>query len=167
MPGTVDAGGAGGSPKELPPRARLSFFPSLSPLRELYGDVVGRFVQNASSTSNFALSAQLASAWWLDEYGETPDFVVSIDPFVLEALVAATGPVILPDGTSLDADDLVTRLLVEPYLQLDPAGQTRREPPEHVAEPARRGDGLRVVGWTATALAGRHSKSKSASPSQD
>ncbi len=90
----------------------------------LYGDVVGRFVQNATMTPDFAASARLASAWWQSAYGVTPDAVVAIDPLVLRALLAAHGPVALPDGTQLSADDLVQRLLVEPYLHLDAEGQT-------------------------------------------
>lgn len=90
----------------------------------LYGDVVGRFVQNATMTSDFALSAQLASAWWQSAYGVVPDAVIAIDPVVLQALLRATGPVGMPDGTSLSADDLVPRLLVDPYLYLDPDAQT-------------------------------------------
>ncbi|KAA9150384.1 DUF4012 domain-containing protein [Microbacterium lushaniae] len=90
----------------------------------LYGDVVGRFVQNATMTPDFTASARLASAWWHSAYGVTPDAVVAIDPLVLRALLAAHGPVALPDGTQLSADDLVHRLLVEPYLHLDPEGQT-------------------------------------------
>ena len=46
-------------------------------------------------------------------------------------------------------------------------GDAGGEPAEHVAEPAGRGDRLRVVGWTALSSPGRNSKSKSASPSQE
>jgi len=90
----------------------------------LYGDVVGRFVQNASMTTDFTLTATLASRWWQDRGGAAPDAVLSIDPLVVRALLAVTGPVTLPDGSSLAADNLVQRLLVDPYLTLDPAAQT-------------------------------------------
>jgi hypothetical protein len=90
----------------------------------LYGDVVGRFVQNATMTADFALSAQLASAWWQSAYGTTPDAVIAIDPLVLQALLAVHGPVGLADGSTLSSDDVVDRLLVQPYFALAPEAQT-------------------------------------------
>jgi hypothetical protein len=90
----------------------------------LYGDVVGRFVQNATMPADFALSAQLALAWWERSQGTTPDAIIAVDPLVVKALIAATGPVALTDGSTLDADGLVQRLLVDPYLHLDSDAQT-------------------------------------------
>jgi hypothetical protein len=90
----------------------------------LYGDRVGRFVQNATMTPDFAVSAQLASAWWQSAFGVAPDAVVAIDPLVLRALLAVHGPVTLPDGSALAAEDIVQRVLVDPYLHLDPQRQT-------------------------------------------
>lgn len=113
-------------------QADSSLFPvldaSIVPVPEaataLYGDVVGRFVQNATMTPDFAVSAALASAWWQAQYGIAPDAVVAIDPLVLRALVAAHGPLPLADGTQLTAEDLVQKVLIDPYLYLDAAGQT-------------------------------------------
>lgn len=90
----------------------------------LYGDVVGRFVQNASMTTDFALTATLASHWWQGRSGVAPDAVLSIDPIVVRDLLGVIGPVTLADGSSLTADNLVQRLLVDPYLTLDSAAQT-------------------------------------------
>lgn len=84
--------------------------------RELYGDVLGTYVQNASMTPDFALTAQLATAWWGTHSPVQPDALVSIDPIVLRGLLAATGPAPLSDGTALSAENLVDRLLVQPYL---------------------------------------------------
>jgi hypothetical protein len=90
----------------------------------LYGDVAGRFVQNATMTSDFAVSAALASAWWSSQYAVVPDAVIAIDPLVLRALLAAHGPVVLGDGSQLDEGNVVRRLLVDPYLLLAPDAQT-------------------------------------------
>ncbi|MCR2785601.1 MULTISPECIES: DUF4012 domain-containing protein [unclassified Microbacterium] len=90
----------------------------------LHGDVVARFVQNASMTADFELTAELASAWWQERGGAAPDAVLSIDPLVVRALLAVTGPAVLGDGTELTADNLVQRLLVDPYVALDSVGQT-------------------------------------------
>lgn len=90
----------------------------------LYGDILGRYVQNASLTSDFDLTAQLASAWWVGLGHPAPDAIVSIDPLVIQGLLTVTGPVTLADGSTLDADNLVQRLLIDPYMTLDAGAQT-------------------------------------------
>lgn len=90
----------------------------------VYSDVVGRFVQNASAPADFALTAEIATAWWQERTGTTPDTIVSVDPYVLGALLSATGPVDLPNGTQLTADNLEDTLLVQPYLTLSSDEQT-------------------------------------------
>ncbi len=84
----------------------------------LYGDSVGRWVQNASMTPDFELTAAIALARWNEYTGRSPEVVVSVDPQVLGAVLRAVGPVTL-DGGELNADNLVQRLLVDPYVQLD------------------------------------------------
>lgn len=90
---------------------------------DLYGDVVGRFVQNTSMTPDFDLTARLASAWWNQRTGSAPDTVIAVDPLVLGAFLRVTGPVSTPEG-ALTSENIVDRLLVEPYRTLDQAGQT-------------------------------------------
>lgn len=117
---------------ELVAQADSSMFPNLtSPIMPvtaaqdaLYGDVVGRFVQNASMPTDFAETAALATAWWQRLGHPAPDLVVSIDVPAIGALLRVTGPVTLPDGTILTGDDIVQRLLVEPYTTMDSAQQT-------------------------------------------
>lgn len=89
----------------------------------LYGDRVGRYVQNASMTADFALTADLVSAWWLSLTGRSPDVVVAVDPVVLQAVLRVTGP-IQAAGQEFTADDLIPRLLIEPYLSLESDDQT-------------------------------------------
>ncbi|RLK49475.1 DUF4012 domain-containing protein [Microbacterium telephonicum] len=90
----------------------------------LYGDVVGRFPQNASMPADFQVTATLAAAWWQQRGGAAPDVVVSLDPVVLVSVLRVVGPVALADGSVLTADDAISRLLVEPYRTLDSDGQT-------------------------------------------
>ncbi|MCB1297945.1 MAG: DUF4012 domain-containing protein [Microthrixaceae bacterium] len=89
----------------------------------LYGDSVGRWVQNASMTPDFELTAEIALARWHELTGRTPEVVVSVDPLVLGAVLRAVGPVTL-EGSELHADNLVQRLLVDPYVQLDSKQQS-------------------------------------------
>ncbi|MFT4215462.1 MAG: DUF4012 domain-containing protein [Microbacterium sp.] len=90
----------------------------------LYGTTVDDFVQNISMTPDFTVTAQLAIDWWSHVSDVVPDAVVSIDPEVLAAVLTATGPVALADGTPIAADTLTDQLLVEPYLSLDADEQT-------------------------------------------
>lgn len=106
------------------PRHDAPILPVPDAQEALYGDVVGRFVQNASMTSDFTLTARLASAWWQERTGTAPDAVVSIDPLVLRSLLGVLGPVTLPDGSELSADNVVQRLLVDPYRTLDTLAQS-------------------------------------------
>lgn len=108
---------------QFPERA-TSILPVGDARTALYGDVVGRFVQNASMPTTFSESAALARAWWTGHGGAEPDAVVSLDPLALRGLLASTGPVDLPDGSVLTADNLVDRILLEPYLRYDSTGQT-------------------------------------------
>lgn len=91
---------------------------------ELYGDVAAQYVQNTSMPADFDTTARLASAWWEEFSGSRPDAVISIDPFVLAAVLQATGPLDLGDGWSLGADAVARTLLVDSYLALDRDEQT-------------------------------------------
>lgn len=90
----------------------------------VYGDTVGRFVQNATSTPDFDLSGRLASTWWKKLTGHAPDVVIAIDPIVLRALLPVTGELTLPDGTALTHDTFVRDVMVDPYLTLTGSEQS-------------------------------------------
>lgn len=84
---------------------------------KLYGDVVGRYVQNTTNPADFSLTAKLAKAWWAQYSDEKPDMVMSIDTYVLAALLQATGPVEV-QGTTLTSDNAIHELLTVPYLTM-------------------------------------------------
>ncbi len=90
----------------------------------LFGDGVARYVQNASMTPDFALSGELASSWWTGLTGRRPDMVIAVDPYVLQALLTVTGPVVLESGESLDAANVLDALLVQPYVSMSSDEQT-------------------------------------------
>lgn len=86
-------------------------------LDAMYTSVAGKYVQNTSITPDFPLTARLASAWWQQRFGVTPDAVASVDPMVLKAILGVTGAIQTPQGP-LTADDVVQRLLIDPYRTL-------------------------------------------------
>ncbi len=101
-----------------------SIMPLPADLTALYGDAPGRYVMNATMTTDFEMSARLATAWWQSLGKAAPDAVIAIDPSVLSAMLGITGPVTLGDGTVVDRADVVNDILVRPYLDKTPAEQT-------------------------------------------
>ena len=98
---------------ELPPETR-----------SLYGDITGQYMQDVNLTPYFPLSAQLAREMWRLEYGIEVDGVLSIDPVALGYLLQATGPITLPTGDVLTAENAVQTLLVDAYARYEnPADQ--------------------------------------------
>ncbi len=105
------------------PRGAGSIPPVSSSIADLYGADVGTYVQNVSVTPDFDLTARMASAWWQGHTGHAPDTVISIDPIVLQAILRVTGGVDTPEGP-ITADDVVDKILVQPYQTLSPEHQT-------------------------------------------
>lgn len=89
----------------------------------LYGDKIGRYVMDVTTTPDFTESAELIRAWWADEFGTQVDGVVSFDPVALGYLLGATGPVTLSTGDTLTADNAVPLLLNEAYYRFEPEEQ--------------------------------------------
>ncbi|MBD7958576.1 DUF4012 domain-containing protein [Microbacterium sp. Sa4CUA7] len=83
----------------------------------LYGDKVGRYMQDVTMTPDFAESARIMGAFWAETFGTPIDGTVSIDPVALSYLMAATGPVSLPNGDVLESSTVVANLLNEVYFR--------------------------------------------------
>ncbi|HSV37295.1 MAG TPA: DUF4012 domain-containing protein [Nocardioidaceae bacterium] len=91
----------------------------------LFGDLLARFPQNATTTPDFPRSAEILREMWRKKQGQDLDGVVSIDPVAMAGVLAGLGTVRVPDGRPLDAAALVPSLentiyLVQPdYLLQD------------------------------------------------
>ncbi|MCR2823946.1 DUF4012 domain-containing protein [Microbacterium sp. zg.Y909] len=83
----------------------------------LYGDKVGRYMQDVTMTPDFAESARIMGSFWAETFGTPIDGTVSIDPVALSYLMAATGPVGLPNGDVLEPSTVVASLLNEVYFR--------------------------------------------------
>ena len=75
-------------------------------------------LQDTTMTPDFSLTARSVSAMWTQTFGDTPDGVISLDPVTLRYLLQATGPVTLPTGDSLTAENATALLLNEVYTKL-------------------------------------------------
>ncbi len=96
----------------------------LSPAENaLFGPELGQYVQDVNFTPDFPRTAELAREMWQTTRDGDPRGVLSIDPVVLQSLLAATGPVTFqdPDGAdvTLTGQDAAAFLLSEIYEQYE------------------------------------------------
>ncbi|SFR77921.1 Protein of unknown function [Microbacterium azadirachtae] len=87
---------------------------ALNPETEaLYGNKIGRYIQDSTLSPDFSETAQIVRAWWAEAYGTPVDAVASIDPVALGYLLRAIGPVAMPApfDETLTADNAVPVLL--------------------------------------------------------
>lgn len=92
--------------------------------RALFGLNLGRYPQDVNFTPDFPRSAELIRAMWNARRGLQVDGVVSTDPVALSYLLQGTGPVPLPAGDQLTAENAVRTLLSDVYDELpDPESQ--------------------------------------------
>lgn len=90
----------------------------------LFGENLATDMRDVTFTPDFPRSGQLARAIWRKQVGGTIDGVLSVDPGTLSALLGATGPVALPTGQLLTAQNAVPLLLNTVYLNIaDPVKQ--------------------------------------------
>jgi hypothetical protein len=85
----------------------------------LYGAKVGRYMMDVTTTPDFPESARIMGAFWQESFGTPIDGTLSIDPVALSFLLQATGPVTLPNGDVLAADNVVATLLSDVYQRFD------------------------------------------------
>lgn len=84
---------------------------------DLFGDRMGRWVQDTVLTPDFPRAAQAASAFWTASTGQPVDGVLAVDPVVVADLLSATGRTVTADGVELGGDSLLDVLLREVYLE--------------------------------------------------
>lgn len=93
-------------------------------VRSVYDTRPARFLQNTTQVPDFSVGAPLAREMWRRVHGTTVDAVVALDPVTLSYLLRATGPVHLPSGDDLTAENAVPLLLDETYRRFaDPRDQ--------------------------------------------
>jgi hypothetical protein len=84
-------------------------------MRQLYGEDTARRIANINLAPDFPAAAAVAREMYRRRSGTTVDGVLATDPVALSYLLAATGPVPVPGGPSLDADNAVRLLLSDVY----------------------------------------------------
>lgn len=108
------------------PRLDEPVLPLTAAETELYGTIMGRYVQDVNLTPDFSRTGELAKTMAEPIVKVPIDGVLTIDPYVLSYVLAATGPVQLADGSILTSDNAVSVLLSDVYNSIrEPAEQDR------------------------------------------
>lgn len=101
-----------------------SFDAAVLPLSDaelsLYGDRLGRYLQDVTMAPDLPRAAEIAAAMWKARTGDEVDGVVTIDPVALGYLLRAVGGVTVGDVT-LNADNAARTLLLDAYLRFPDA----------------------------------------------
>lgn len=63
--------------------------------------------RNSNLSSHFPYAAQIWKSMWEQQTGTNVDGVIALDPFALSYILGAVGPVTMPDGEKVNADNVV------------------------------------------------------------
>lgn len=88
----------------------------------IYGEVLGRFPGNVTNAPSFPRAAEIVTAMWEQRFGGELDGVAAIDPWALQLLVGAIGPV-ETDAGRLTGSNTAQRLLVDVYEDFEDTDQ--------------------------------------------
>lgn len=93
-------------------------------VRDIYDTRPARYIQNVTQLPDFSVGAPIAREMWKRVRGPNVDGVITLDPVALGYILRATGPLTLPTGDELTADNAVSVLLHDVYERYpDPAQQ--------------------------------------------
>ncbi|MFF5216889.1 DUF4012 domain-containing protein [Micromonospora sp. NPDC000442] len=92
-------------------------------VRALWGELPGIYPADVNLSPHFPTAAALYREMYRRHSGEQVDGVLAVDPVVLSYLLKATGPVRVPGGVALSAENAVRTLLSDTYQRMDPSEQ--------------------------------------------
>lgn len=88
--------------------------------RLLFTDKLGKDIRDVNFTPDFPRTGEIMSAMWNRQYGIAVDGVIAIDPLFLQNMLAVTGGVAMPDGSTLDGANTAQTLLHDVYARMTP-----------------------------------------------
>ena len=88
--------------------------------RLLFTDKLGKDIRDVNFTPDFPRTGEIVSAMWARQYGVAVDGVIAIDPLFLQNMLAVTGGVAMPDGSTLDGANTAQMLLHDVYARMTP-----------------------------------------------
>lgn len=88
--------------------------------RLLFTDKLGKDIRDVNFTPDFPRTGEIVSAMWARQYGVAVDGVIAIDPLFLQNMLAVTGGVAMPDGSTLNGTNTAQTLLHDVYARMTP-----------------------------------------------
>ena len=83
-------------------------------------------VRNSNQSSHFPYAAQIWKSMWAQQSGMNVDGAIAIDPIALSYILGATGPVVMPNGEKVTADNVI-ELTESTVYERFPTDQTARK----------------------------------------
>lgn len=108
--------------------AGVSVNPKLpAEFEQMYGPTPTRLYLNSNLSPHFPYAGQIWAAMWKKKSGQRLDGALTLDPTALSYLLAATGPVALPNGQQISAANVVSETQSAAYRRFgaDVAGRKR------------------------------------------
>ena len=81
--------------------------------------------QNSNISPHYPYGAKIWLALWKNQYGETLDGVVAIDPSALSYVLKATGPITLSTGEKISSKNVVSETLEKAYKKYEKDNSAR------------------------------------------
>lgn len=85
----------------------------------IYTDQIGRYTPDFTMVPDFEESVRIFRGWWADADRAPFDAALSLDPVALSYILKATGPLELPTGDTLNAENAAPLLLNGVYYLYD------------------------------------------------
>lgn len=82
--------------------------------------------RNSNMSPHFPYAAQIWKGMWLEQTGQNVDGVIALDPIALSYILGAVGPVTMPDGEVISAENVVELTLSTAYKRF-PTDQEARK----------------------------------------
>jgi len=92
----------------------------------LYGNNPG-ILQNSNLSPHFPYGAEIWMGLWKKAYNEDLDGVIAVDPSALSYILKATGPIELPNGEKITAENVVSETLERAYKRFEKDNKARKD----------------------------------------
>lgn len=84
-------------------------------------------VRNSNLSPHFPYAARIWQSMWEQQSGERVDGVIALDPVALSDVLGVTGPVTMPDGETVTADNVVELTESTAYLRFADDNDARKQ----------------------------------------
>ncbi|NLG55365.1 MAG: DUF4012 domain-containing protein [Rhodococcus sp.] len=125
-----------GSNVELPAAdGRADYAAALAPAADLGPEFASQWgrsgalfdFRNSNLSSHFPYAAQIWRGMWANETGHVVDGAIATDPVALSYILEATGPIVMPDGQRVSADNVVELTQSELYARFADDNRGRKD----------------------------------------